>query len=77
MTDNVSGSRRWYDSTRVIVSLFAVVAVLVGLLYASATSSINRHTDQINAIERRNERIDEKLDAMKASIDRIEKKLDK
>ena len=77
MTDNVSGSRRWYDSTRVIVSLFAVVAVLVGLLYASATSSISKHTDQINAIERRNERTDEKLDAMKASIDRIEKKLDK
>jgi len=76
MSDNAN-SRRWYDSTRVILALAGVVAVLVGIIASTVWATVSSSRDRIDILERKGERLDEKLDAIGRDIREIKEELRK
>lgn len=74
MTDDRNG-RRWYDSTRVILALFGIVATLVTLIGTVTWSTIQTSRDRIETLERKGERTDEKLDRIGSDVRDIKDEL--
>jgi len=65
-----ANGRRWYDSLRVIITLFTVLGVLLlawgGYVFAKATAASDKNIEQ-----------DERLRVMERWMERVETKLDR
>ena len=73
MTDN--NGRRWYDSTRVILALAGAGAVLIGVIASGVWATVSSSRDRIEILERKGERIDEKLDVIGRDVREIKEQL--
>ena len=68
-------SVHWYDSTRIVITLFSIVGVLVGLIYLNMFNTISNHATRIELIERRNERMDEKIETIYRDVKEIKEEI--